>query len=282
VPIQGLTFTNAAGQTEIQHLRGTPCIVFLPEFAYEIMWAGVARKMKESCGHIAVLTRPDRFAFHADYADAIFAHNIKCVSAGCWATKETAPTREAIAACIPEGYAFVRPHDHGRSYRQRGKYIVYGRQLPEWQGAIVLHARERAYCQNRDWTRENWNQVGRWLASEFPRNKIVCIGSLAESHAIEGCADLRGIPLQDVMNVLRSANVFIGQSSGPAHLSSHCGCPHIIWCEPGIEELYRVHWNPHNTWVRTRCFAGDPHKPSYEAVRDYVMESLGELRKAAA
>jgi hypothetical protein len=252
------------------------------EFAYEIMYAGIARKMKESCGRLVVATRPDRFAFHEDYADEIVPHNLKCVGAGCKTTRDTRPTPEAVAACIPAGCSVIWPHDYARSYLQNGRYIVYGSVVPKWQGAIVLHARERPYCTNRDWTRDNWHQMGRFLAREFPRNQLACIGSMNESHAIEGCTDLRGMPMRDVFNLLRSANVFIGQSSGPAHVASHCGCPHIVWCEPGIEELYQVHWNPHNAWVRTHCFPGDPHKPSVEDVKAYVMESLSELRKEAA
>ena len=193
------------------------------------------------------------------------------------------PSPEAIAACAPPGHAIIRPVDYGWNYLRHGDYIVYGQKVPEWEGAIVLHARERReYCDFRDWTRENWNRLGRLLAREFPNNKLICIGSMAGAHAVEGAIDLRGQPLRDTMNLLHSANVFIGQSSGPAHLASHCGCPHIVWCEPGIEGLYQRHWNPHRTWVRVAVFPGDPHKPSFEMVREYVMESLAELRKEAA
>ena len=280
---QTVTLRNEAGLTVIHRMHGGPCIVYVGvEFAYEIMYAGVARKMKRSCKSMVVVTKPDRFAFHEDYADTILPHHLPCVGAGCRGTRETQPTREEIAACVPQGYSLIRPQDYVRNYLNHGEYIVYGRRVPEWEGAIVLHARERPYCANRDWTRENWNKLGAFLAREFPNNRLVCIGSLTESHAIEGCFDFRGQPLQDTMNLLRSANVFIGQSSGPAHLASHCGLPHIVWCEPGIEALYRKDWNPHRTWVRVTTFPGDPHKPSFEAVRDYVMASLGELRKATA
>ena len=258
------------------------CICYLGEFAYEVMYAGIARRHGPEYGHLVVATRPDRMAFHLDYASEVIPHSLKCVGMNCTATPETMPSKEAVAACAPAGHAIIRPIDYGWNYLRHGEYIVYGQTVPALEGSIVLHARNRVeYCQERDWTPDNWHRLAGLLAREFPDNRLVCIGSPTAAHAVEGAVDLRGIPLDKLFNVLHSANVFIGQSSGPAHLASHCGCPHIIWCEPGIDGLYQRHWNPHRTWVRTRVFAGDPHKPSYDMVREYVMASLGELRKAA-
>ena len=264
-------------------MGGPVCIgPFIGELAYEFMDAGVARKLSRKHTPVCVVTIPDRTAFHEDYSTEIIAHNLQCVGAGSRATTETHPTLEELREWVPQGYRWIRQNELGGEYLRQGEYIVYGQNVPEWAGAIILHARDRDYCRNRDWTRPNWHRLGRWLAREFPQNRLVCIGSMSESHAIEGCHDLRGIPIRDTMNVLHSAWVFIGQSSGPAHLASHCGLSHIIWCEGGTDALYRERWNPHKTWVRARVFEGDPHKPSFEAVRDYVMESLGELRKDAA
>ena len=259
------------------------CAVLCGEFAYSILYAGILRKLAPLYKSLVVATRPDRMAFHTDYATRVIPHDFKCVGMNVTATPETRPTNAQLRAICPEGHDLIRVQDYGHNYIKAGEYIVYGQKVTEWTGAIVLHARERReYCDFRDWTRENWNRLGRLLAKEFPNNRRVCIGSMDGAHAVEGCFDARGIPLQDTMNMLHSANVFIGQSSGPAHLASHCGCPHIVWCEPGIDGLYQRHWNPHRTWVRTAVFPGDPHKPSYEMVREYVMGSLAELRREAA
>lgn len=264
--------------------RGGPVCFgpFIGEFAYEFMYAGVARRLSQWYNHVVVVTRPDRVAFHEDYADEIIPHDIQCVGMDCRATRETAPMPDLLKQYVPDGHYWIRPSDYAHDYLSHGDYIVYGQKIPNFGKAIILHARERAYCSDRNWERANWDKLGRFLREQFPDCRLLCIGSKAEAHAIEGSTDLRGIPVKGLMNLMRSAWVYIGQSSGPAHLASHCKLPHVIWCEPGIEALYQRDWNPHSTWVRTRCFPGDPHKPSFDMVREFVMASLAELRSEAS
>ena len=83
----------------------------------------------------------------------------------------------------------------------------------------------------------------------FPDKRIACIGTKGESGWIEGTADLRGLSLEVLFDIMRSADFAFGPSSGPMHLASLCGLPHVVWSIPDNKKRYEVNWNPLSTKV---------------------------------
>ena len=257
------------------------------EFAYELLSAGVARRATRRFGKCIVCTRPDRFAIHTDYATECVPHPFQCVGICCTARSDTAPRFEDMAALVPSGATWERPVDLVDRWIQRGEYIVYGNRDPQWKGAIVLHARARGeHCPERNWPRDRWNRLGRTLASRGGNRRLVCIGTKEQAYPVEGCVDMRGVPLQGAMDILRSAWVAIGVSSGPMHLASMCGCPHVVWC--GGPERYRTKvyyeglWNPHRTWVHAHINEAETWQPPFEIVWEWVESDLSELERSNA
>lgn len=122
---------------------------------------------------------------------------------------------------------------------------------------VVIHARaeKRNGTEERNWSKDKWEA----LVDGFRGLKICCIGSKGGSHAIRGAKDMRGISMEPLCNLLASSRTCIGPSSGPIHLASLCGCPHITWSDKKKwmvgdkqatnRERYCTIWNPLGTKV---------------------------------
>ena len=92
---------------------------------------------------------------------------------------------------------------------------------------------------------------------------------------------MRRARLGQQMDLLASARLCVGPSSGPMHLASLCGCTHLVWCggPKGEWKRTRAHylksWNPHGTAVR--AYAHGSWQPKLEKVRDWTAAFLKEL-----
>jgi hypothetical protein len=54
----------------------------------------------------------------------------------------------------------------------------------------------------------------------------------------------------DTFDVLRNTKCIFGPSSGPIHLSSLCGCPHVVWGDQSKSlNRHYTNWNPLGTKV---------------------------------
>lgn len=250
----------------------------LGEFAFEVMGAAVNRKEKETrhWQRFIVCSRPDRKPLHADYATDFIGHDIDC-HGDCTRARPMPPAGE-IERWLPAGGCHViRPQDYG-DRMWPGKYIVYGNLRPEWAGAIVIHARNRPYCEWRNWPAAQWHRLGRWLARRFPGRRLVCMGTKLHALGVEGAADLRGADLQLQMDVTHTAGATggfcLGESSGFMHLAEHCGCPVAGWCGGDEGEMertsrwYRETWNPHR--VLAHMHKRGDWQPELDLVKGWI------------
>ena len=114
--------------------------------------------------------------------------------------------------------------------------------------AALFHARAVKRFPFKNWPVEKWEI----LAKEF--RGAVSIGSKDDLH-IPGTQDARGLSLSELMDLIASSSIVIGQSSGVMHLASMCGTPHLVWGDnktyfnEHLEKRYKETWNPFNTPV---------------------------------
>ena len=136
------------------------------------------------------------------------------------------------------------------------EYYKYGQNSEAKGYDLLLHARACSkYGQsNINWGLKNYIK----LVEEFDDVKIASIGSMSGAHHVPGTDDLRGVPLSLLVGVMANAQCVVGTSSGPLHLASHCGCPHVvITYDKGLKILggknnryrYEKLWNPFKTPV---------------------------------
>jgi len=84
---------------------------------------------------------------------------------------------------------------------------------------------------------------------------VACFGGL-DNHCPSGTIDLRGRVLEEQCSALAAAKCVVGPSSGPIHLASLCGCPHVTWIASihhTLEQRYTKLWNPFNTPAKFIC-----------------------------
>jgi hypothetical protein len=121
----------------------------------------------------------------------------------------------------------------------------YGRYDPAKSYDLIVHMRHRDDWRN--WPQENLEEVTRHFLSKGLR--AACVGSLRESLPVEGCDNLRGIPLRELADTLASSQLILGCSSGVMHFASLCGCPQVVISAMGNKHRYETAWNPFGTRV---------------------------------
>ena len=80
--------------------------------------------------------------------------------------------------------------------------------------------------------------------------KVGCVGG--QDNFFAGGDDLRGTPLDKLCDIMASAEVIVGPSSGPMHLAQQCETPLVTWYpqNPGASKFrYELHWNPFGSEV---------------------------------
>tara|TARA_R100001509_G_scaffold165380_1_gene146758 strand:+ start:15699 stop:16523 length:825 start_codon:yes stop_codon:yes gene_type:complete len=143
------------------------------------------------------------------------------------------------------------------------EYIKYGRKNKR-QYDYVFHIRSRELRKQDNWSIENWQNLRKLLGDD---KRIACIGTKRSSGIIGDVDDLRDQPLKEVCDVLYNSSCAFGPSSGPMHLASLCGTPHVVWSRPENKNRYEITWNPLSTKV---LFMGDH---SWHPSSEYVYEN---------
>ncbi len=115
------------------------------------------------------------------------------------------------------------------------------------------------------------------IAEKFKTLRMASIGSQDASMHIDNTEDLRGIAMGRLMDIMASSQMFVGGSSGPAHLASLCGLPHITWGTKIIENRYLSSWNPFHTPVIFRPY----WHPTVDEIEKLVRIFMGIKRKTA-
>ena len=82
------------------------------------------------------------------------------------------------------------------------------------------------------------------------------IGLRSETLDLQNVQEFREQGLDRLMNIMASAQIVVGPSSGPMHLASLCGTPHLVWTDRRTyamrktsREKYETWWNPFHTPV---------------------------------
>ena len=261
------------------------------EFGWELFaWQAYIRTLAKEYDHTTIISRPASEPLYADFcdrfveftpsgglADAFFMHGFdpKTVLRGI--IQDNGITLGTGATLfLPRRLGFP-PHTHYEQLLIIGEHVI----KPEYvrYGSpddrlydFVFHIRSRRLREEDNWSIENWQS----LRDMFPDKKIACMGTKEESGWIEGTADLRNAPLGELFNVLHNAECAFGPSSGPMHLASLCGLPHVVWSIPANKIRYEENWNPLTTPVLFDSTADWHPTPEYVYTKFKEWQSSGD------
>lgn len=237
---------------------------WIGEFGHELMFAGMARHAAVGRQHVIACSRPTSAAVYRDFVDEFVPHDIDCEGMITTATHGTHMPPALLMRYVPPGIERFVPREYHGS--KDVLWHLYGRRRGGYAGAVVVHARYRPHVAARNWSQRNWNRLARRIFREGLAKRVICIGLRKHAMTAEGAVDMRDAPLEVQMDVLASAEFAIGPSSGPMHLASLCGCPHLVWCGGAATEWrrtckrYKSEWNPFGTLAHAHpCASWQPH-----------------------
>ena len=150
------------------------------------------------------------------------------------------------------------------------KYIMFEAEQ-KYDYDIVVHARNRKLRYKDNWPSQKWSDLLEMLLDKY---KVACIGTKEQSLSIPGAEDYRNCNLEETVQVISSSKLVIGPSSGPMHLASLCGTPHLVWGSRQMSQTrYEDTWNPLKTKVEFIDKFGwhPPVKFIYEKILENVI-----------
>ena len=234
------------------------------EFGHELWVAAMARRAAQAFRSCTVCSRAGREALYADFATKFIPHDLACDVSGVHPISVTPEVSAEIARLVALAgkHSRLQVTEFSTAAKSAAMTtVVYGHHDAAYAGYILLHARHRDHVRARNWPMKNWEALVARLRHDYPSAKVGSIGSLGAALHVPGTDDLRALPLHRQMDVMRSAKLAVGPSSGPMHLASLCKCPHVVWCGGGpaerttVASRYRSAWNPHGTPVHAEPYA---------------------------
>ena len=257
---------------------------WLGEFGWELLcWQGFVRKVSRNYETTIVYCPAGREALYADFATRIIPHTFKGTSETD-RMKEPEVMAQALAsarALIPTGANHLTPL--GFQPLDRQEFHAYGRRTPGLETDILFHPRGRTFGAYRNWDKDKWQElIGRLAAAGY---RLGCLGVRSATADVSGpFAEHRDKPLDQTLDIIASARLVLGPSSGPMHLASLCRTPHLVWTDTGRHARghtnrykYESWWNP----LKTEALVLDEH--GFDPPVDAVMAEVEKFftRKAA-
>lgn len=277
--------------TILKRLRPIVAGPWLGEFGWEIMrWQGVFRALAYQGRSITMIARSGHEALYADYvSEFIPAAELGFEEFGAtdgwrldgveprisrrlrwtrfWKYEEARPL-----TCMKRGLDVRGPEQ---------QFVRYTGVKPTVRDPyVVVHGREtdKADSGMRNWPADHWEELVTRINDQGLT--VVAIGHPRQSICPRGAIDLRGLPLVDTIGAVAHSRLVIGPSSGPMHLASVCGTPHVVWTNRDIwqssagtsRERYERAWNPLNT----PAFVVDAYdwRPPVDVVAEAVRSAL--------
>lgn len=248
-----------------------PCV---SEFGWELMcWQGQVRKLARNYDYVVICSTAGHQPLYEDFCDQFIPHRIKG-HRDCWFLRESPDEFEQTRHKLDRLAAERRRNGDKVNFAQiegfiptsEQEFVHYGVSAGEVRRElhfdIVIHARSKrshnSALDSLNWPQNKWDDLCKELVRRGLR--VACIGSIAASLCARGAHDFRGVPLRTVINVLALTRLVVGPSSGPMHLASLCGTPHMVWTITldlpqwkawgSSRQRYEQIWNPFNTACR--------------------------------
>lgn len=221
---------------------------FFGEFGWELMkWQGYLRYLSCNVGEVEVLCQNGHKYLYKDFASKVTEVGAGFNQPNMW---QPAVESNNMTPCkkICE------------NYRLPQKFIQYGKKKRGKGYDILIHARQCRRDGDKITGNRYWGDLKFvMLLDMFIEDCSVAFIGTEQDMAFEGANDLRGIPLEQLADVMCSSKVVVGASSGVLHYASLCGTPHVVWTDKrkwnvgGIKTTnynrYKKWWNP----LKTPC-----------------------------
>jgi hypothetical protein len=251
---------------------------WIGEFGWELFcWQGYIRRLSRSFDKTIIISRSGHEFLYKDFATEFYCFNAPAAKANMWLGETNQSELNKIITnlnytkhIIPfnigyvmNGMTTIIAND---AFNQQD-FVKYKSETLKSNVNILVHARNKFVGSNRNWERENWQNLVNLL---LPHYNVGVIGT-EEAFYLEGTQDFRNLSIEDLVSVISESKMVIGQSSGPLHLTSLCGVPHLVWSDNTNRERYTKHWNPFKTPVYFYSEMG--WNPTVEFIYDKIIQN---------
>jgi ADP-heptose:LPS heptosyltransferase len=136
----------------------------------------------------------------------------------------------------------------------------------------VIHP--KASAAEKTWAAERFAECARWMERELGLEAVVIGAAGDDLSAFEGFTRVQGAPLEEVKGLLAGAEIFLGNDSGPAHMSAALAVPVVVLFGPSDPAI----WGPWRVESETRR----RERGLRELPVEEVTEALAKLRVRTA
>lgn len=252
------------------------------EFGWELFaWQAYVRAMAENFEETVIICRPNSRALYEDFAtrfididpntglaDSFFMHGLEMVSYTSDILRDNREILNKKTSFFGPRRIGMPPYTHYseevdfKKFKIKPKYIKYGKSKNK-KYDYIFHIRNRELRKQDNWSFDNWEKLLNLLTKNG--KTVACMGTKRQSGHIDGTSDLRDIPLGELFDILANCEAAFGPSSGPMHLASLCGTPHVVFSTPSVTEKDKIryieNWNPLKTRVLYLCEHGRVSTP---------------------
>lgn len=226
------------------------------EFGWELFcWQGYVRNFAKNYDYIIILCRKGNEFLYSDFANEIIEFDSPASKANMFKGEIDYEKLEKIVNHYkPDKH--LKPFNIGISITKNGvqiseefnnqKFIKYKSNSLIDYVDIILHPRNREIGSDRNWNEQKWQYLIDMLNNA--NFKVAIIGK-EETHSLNNIIDYRNIPIKDLVSLFNRCKLVAGPSSGPLHLASLSGAPHLVWSEEFNRIRYENIWNPLKTPV---------------------------------
>ncbi len=243
------------------------------EFGWELFaWQAYIRSLSKHYDKTIIICRTTSHSLYSDFADeymyfdptkgqadSFFMHGLDFHDAIRDLLSGTGLDLGGTTSLLVPRRIGWPPHTHWREsfpfgeHMIKPEYINFSEKVQpseyEKQYDYIFHIRDRLLRKADNWELDNWKRLRDLIGPTLGGGSIACIGTHKDSAHIDGTADLRDAELETVFRALGTAKCMFGPSSGPMHLASLCGTPHVVWSHGGNRDRYERNWNPLKTPV---------------------------------
>jgi len=244
-------------------------------------WQGYLRKLAPAFDERIICAPTGHELLYADFSTSYVAYDHSGIRDCWWTKKGTADHSEVNRQLDRLGGVRVTP---GFIPIDEQEFIKFGDTKRGEITDVVIHARGAFGTRpGHHWPITAWNLVVEDLLRA--NLKVAAIGSKDGAMCPQGAVDWRGIPLGKLTDNLSATRLVVGPSSGPMHLASLCGTPHLVWTDrtwysaikATNRQRYERIWNPLAT--PCRVMDHDGWNPPAARVLQEIFYCLDRFRR---
>jgi len=252
------------------------------ELGWELFcWQGYIRTLSKEYKKTIVVSKAGHEFLYKDFCDEFHVIDLpldsKFDSWSCYGLDDNTILSKIIGieydVRFPsDNIGFSMNHD-GTAYVFNNNYsnqtfIKYESDILQEKFDVIIHPRNRTVGGERNWSEDSWQKLVDLLLKDY---SVAMIGN-HETFNIKNAIDFRNIPMESTVSLISRSRLVVGPSSGPMHLASLCGTPHLVWSTQFNFLRYTKHWNPFNTPVY--FYSKDDWNPSVDFIYEKIRENI--------